>query len=163
MARVVDLTVERVGNITVGYADLYDVYLSDKDGDRAELLVSHKGASKCMDEDEYDEDIGDALAVSRALASLAKQIEQVAFKKVYKKDRARRKSEQARELAKERQREAIYKWKCEFAELINLKLELEANDIVPEPVKTGKRKLVDGRKKQKGRNKAHQIRQDLPA
>lgn len=122
------------------------------------LLASEAGASKCMSEDNYSHELGDALALARALQKVGKALEKEAFKEVHKRDLDRTRALEATRELKQRSTEARYRWLCEFAELINLKLAsesvLDENDIVPEPVKKGKKKA---------RSKAFQIRKDLPA
>ena len=129
--------------------------------------VEAVGSAKCMNEDEFDTDLGTDLALGRSLQKLGKLLEKDAFREVHRRDELRKNAKLSAAVAKGRQSLAKYQWECEFAELINLKLAEEStlveNDVVPEPVVTGKRKMVDGRKKQKPRKKAHQIRDDLPA
>lgn len=132
--------------VITAYVSVYDEFHDD---------FHAVGSSKCMEEDEFDYELGEQLAISRALTKLGKLMHKEAFREVHKRDEVRKNAKLAAAAAKGRQQLAKYRWECEFAELINLQLE---NDVVPEPVKKGKDK-----KSKKPRGKAFQIRQDLPA
>lgn len=121
--------------------------------------VEAVGSAKCMEEDTFDYDTGAQLAVGRSLQKLGKLLEKDAFRVVHERDRARIRRLEATENLKKRSDEARYKWECEFAELINLELQKEEHDVVPEPypVKPAKKD------KKKPRGKAFQIRENLPA
>lgn len=116
------------------------------------------GSAKCMEGDDFDSSIGTALAVGRSLQKLGKLLEKNAFNEVHRRDEEKKRARLRLSLARARREIAKFKWECDFAELINLKLAedsfLVENDIIPEPVRRGKKKA---------RKKAHQIRENLPA
>ncbi len=121
-------------------------------------LAEAVGSAKCMGEDTFDYDIGAQLATGRSLRKLGKILETDAFREVHIRDEVRKNSKLSAAVAKGRQQLAKYQWECDFAELINAKLEEEStlieNDVLPEPVLKAKKKA---------RKKAHQIRENLPA
>jgi len=122
------------------------------------LIVETAGSAKCMAEDDYDRQLGDALALGRAMQKCGKALEKAAFDEVHYRDQLKTKELEDKRLAKTKAAMARYQWECEFAELINAKLAEEStlveNDVLPEPVLKAKKKA---------RKKAHQIREHLPA
>ncbi len=141
--------------------------------DQREELVDFmtSGSSRCMGEDTLDFVVGDKLALGRALVAAGEQLEREAYAVVHERDRERERRLRATQELVERKRAHSYKFQCEFAELINLKLAEEASAVVDDTVPdtrfqtTGSvlRDAVNSGKKKKARKKAHQIREDLPA
>jgi hypothetical protein len=125
--------------------------------------VEAVGSAKCMEEDTFEYDIGAQLAIGRSLQKLGKRLEKDAFREVHRRDDVRKNAILSAAVAKGRQQLAKYRWECEFAELINLELEKEEHDIVPEPYWGEKSSSSKKDKKKKPRGKAFQIRENLPA
>jgi len=140
--------------------------------DNLEIIsLVETGSARCMGEDDLDFVVGDKLALGRALQAAGEELEREAYAVVHERDRERERRLRATQELVERKRAHSYKFQCEFAELINLKLAEKsaavADDTVPDTrfQTTGSvlRDAVNSGKKKKARKKAHQIREDLPA
>lgn len=129
------------------------------------------GVAKKVEPDTFDPNIGTGLSTGRALQAAGEELEREAYAVVHERDRERERRLRATQELVERKRAHSYKFQCEFAELINLKLAEKsaavADDTVPDTrfQTTGSvlRDAVNSGKKKKARKKAHQIREDLPA
>lgn len=91
---------------------------------------SPTGVSKCMPEDEFDQEIGEFFAVGRLLKQIGEGLISDAYDVVHYRDELEQRRAESAAKALEAKREKTFKFQCEFAELINAVLE---QDTTPAP------------------------------
>lgn len=95
------------------------------------------GTSFCHEEDEWDEDIGKALAASRALKNAARNLEREAREEVAARDAFREYQAEQQRLALAKTHAKKVKFQLEFAKLIKA-LHPEVFPHVPKPLDKSK-------------------------